>query len=144
MQRNSSTSFTNREILPAKSLIFCYTRGNANRSSCPFHVVDYIFRAITFGIGGAPHRLAKVLAKSLSRSLGSISDTPINNTSEMMDKISEVTNVGDKKEAIFNVKTLFTNVPVHNALEAMKNVVEPMAELVKIRMKFNCFSYKGN
>ena len=34
-----------REILPAKSLIFGYTRDSANRSSCPFHVVDYIFRA---------------------------------------------------------------------------------------------------
>ena len=45
VERNSSASSESPDIHPAKSLIFGYTRGNANRSSCPFHVVDYIFRA---------------------------------------------------------------------------------------------------
>ena len=37
--KTSSATFTTKEILPAKPCFFFYTRGNANRSSCPFHVV---------------------------------------------------------------------------------------------------------
>ena len=40
-------TFTIREILPAKPLVFGYTRGNVNRIFCPFHFADDIFRAVT-------------------------------------------------------------------------------------------------
>ena len=40
-------------------------------------------RPITSGIGSAPHRLAKVLAKPLSSALGSISGTHLRNSSDL-------------------------------------------------------------
>ena len=70
-----------------------------------------------------------------------------------MSKIKEVQDVGDKKVASFDVKSLFTNVPVSEALKAIGKVVEFMnedelplpkndfLELVSLCMEFACFSY---
>ena len=119
------------------------------------HKTDMPMRPITSGIGSAPHRLAKMLAKPLSTRLGTISTTHIKNTSEMMSRIAETTNVTDKKLASFDVKSLFTNVPVDDALDAIRKVVESTNEdelplpkndymkMVELCMKFGSFSYNG-
>ena len=73
-------------------------------------------RPITSGIGSTPHELAKMLAKPLTKCLGTISGTHIKNTSDMMSRIREIENVGDMNIASFDVKSLFTNVPVDEAL----------------------------
>ena len=81
-------------------------------------------RPITSGIGSAPHGIAKVLAKPLSKSLGSLSPAHIQNTSDMMHRLNEIDGVADKKLASFDVTALFTNVPVEGALSAIKKVVD--------------------
>ena len=119
------------------------------------HKAGMPLRPITSGIGSAPHKLAKTLAKPLTKALGSVSGTHIKNTAEMMIKIKEVTHVDGKKIASFDVKSLFTNVPVDEAIQAIKKVIEktndndlPLPKddylnLVELCMKFGCFTYNG-
>ena len=113
-------------------------------------------RPITSGIGSAPRKLAKILAKPLSQALGSISESHIKNTSEMMERLKTVEQVNDRKMASFDVRSLFTNVPVEDALEAIAEIVDAMDDadlplpksdylkLVSMCMHFGSFTFNGN
>ena len=71
----------------------------------------------------------------------------------MISRIKDISNVSNKKVASFDVKSLFTKVPVDEALKAITKVVELMNDdelpipkedylrLVKLCMKFGCFSF---
>ena len=119
------------------------------------HKTNIPMRPITSGIGSAPHRLAKVLARPLSNSLGAISDAHLRNTDDLMEKIKDL-DFTDKCLASFDVKSLFTNVPVDGALKAIKSVVEkiipeqlplPKADFLKLIdlcMNFGGFKFNGN
>lgn len=74
-------------------------------------------RPITSAISSAPHRLAKALAKPLSTLLGSTSSTHVKNSAELVQKLKTMP-AKNKKLASFDVKSLFTNVPIKEALEA--------------------------
>ena len=118
------------------------------------HKAGLPMRPIISGIGSAPHKLAKVLAKPLTAALGTISGTHIRNTSEMMDLLKDI-DMSGKQLASFDVKSLFTNVPVEGALEAIREVVDLVdertlpvpklqyLELISLCMHFNAFSFKG-
>ena len=104
------------------------------------HKTNIPMRPITSGIGSAPHRLAKVLARPLSSALGAVSDAHLRNTDDLTEKIKDV-DFTDKCLASFDVKSLFTNVPVDGALETMKTVIDglipeqlplPKADYVKL------------
>ena len=84
-------------------------------------------RPITSGIGSAPHRLCKVLAKPLSRKLGTISGTHLKNSGDLINRIKDV-DFKDKVLISFDVKALFTNVPVEGALGVVQEVVDDMEE----------------
>ena len=79
-------------------------------------------RPITSGIGSAPHRIAKILARPLSSSLGAINDSHLRNTDDLMERIKDV-DFSDKCLASFDVKSLFTNVSVEGALKAIQIVI---------------------
>ena len=87
------------------------------------HKRDIPMRPITSGIGSAPHKLAKCLAKPLSDTLGSISGAHLRNSSDLIDRLKNL-NFKGKKLVSFDVKALFTNVPVDGAMEAVKRVVD--------------------
>ena len=118
------------------------------------HKINRPMRPITSGIGSAPHRLAKILAKPLSRALDSISGCHIRNTADMMDRLKDV-NFSNKKLASLDVKSLYTNVPVDAALNAIRAVVQSMDEralpipkaayldAVRLCMHFNAFTFQG-
>ena len=120
-----------------------------------FHKEGMPMRPITSGIGSAPHQIAKTLAKPLTKTLGTISNAHIKNTLEMMLRIQEIGNVSERKLASFDVKSLFTNVPVAEAFVAIEKVVKSIKDedlplpkkdylkLVALCMKFNCFSYNS-
>ena len=109
-------------------------------------------RPITSGIGSAPHRLAKILAKPLTKSLGSLSDAHLRNSGDLLDRLKEV-NFHDKKLASFDVKALFTNVPIDGAIQAVEKALSgissddlPMPKkdylaLVKLCLKFDPFTF---
>ena len=118
------------------------------------HKTGRPMRPITSGVGSAPHRVAKVLAKPLTRALGSISRCHIKNTSEMVDRLRE-RDFSDKVLASLDVKSLFTNVSVDGALQVIKKVVDQIDEdelplpkhdyidAVTLCMRFNGFTFEG-
>ena len=110
-------------------------------------------RPITSGIGSAPHRLAKILAKPLSEALGSISGAHLRNSNDLKERISNISFI-NKKMVSFDVTSLFTEVPVEEALDAVRAVTErdgvvlPLPKndflrLVELCVKFNNFQFDG-
>ena len=109
-------------------------------------------RPITSGIGSAPHRLAKVLAKPISRMLGSLSAAHLKNSGDLLERLKDI-DMTDKKLASFDVKTLFTNVPVKGAMKAIGKVVSEMpsnslpmpkadfTNLVQLCLEFESFTF---
>ena len=109
-------------------------------------------RPITSGIGSAPHRLAKHLAKPLTSALGKISDSHLKNSTDLLQKLREV-DFSDKQLVSFDVKSLFTNVPIDGAISAVEKVLEKISEselpvnkkdfmvLVEMCVNFGSFSF---
>ena len=118
------------------------------------HKAGVPMRPITSGIGSAPHRLAKVLAKPLSASLGVMSNAHLRNSSDLIQRLQQVSFDG-KKMASFDIKSLFTNVPVEGAISAVKKAVEDVndsdlclnkvdyLELVQLCVNFGAFVFEG-
>lgn len=112
-------------------------------------------RPITSSVGSAPHRLAKLLAKPMTKTLGVISDSHIRNSSDMMDRLKDINFIG-KKLASLDVKALFTNVSVEGAMRAIRTAVGSIddrqlplprhdyLELVELCLKFNAFIFEGH
>ena len=75
-------------------------------------------RPINSGIGSAPHRLAIIVAKPLSAALGTISDSHLRNSSDLIHRLKLIN--FEEKMASFDVKSLFTNVPVEGAMNVVR------------------------
>ena len=80
-------------------------------------------RPTTSGVGSVPHRLAKLLAKPMTRTLGAISEPHIRNSSDMMSRLKDV-DFRDEKLASLDVKALFTNVSVEGTMRAIGKAME--------------------
>ena len=111
-------------------------------------------RPLVSGIGSAPHNIAKVLAKPLTKALGSLSTAHIRNTSDMMQRQRLTTSITRSWPVLMSA--LFTNVPVNGALDAIKKVVDatddnflPLPKdqymrMVTLCMQFGCFKFNGS
>ncbi|XP_076046353.1 uncharacterized protein LOC143028317 [Oratosquilla oratoria] len=84
-------------------------------------------RPITSGIGCATHRSTKVLAKPLSSVLGSISGTHLRNSTNMIERLSNVDFSG-KKLVSYDITSLFTHVSTDAAVNAIKEAVHRISE----------------
>jgi hypothetical protein len=112
-------------------------------------------RPITSGIGSAPHRLAKCLAKPLSAAMGVISDSHLKNSADLIRRLQGSV-YKNKKLASFDVKSLFTNVPTDGAIRAVERVTGSMVDdelplpkhhfisLVKLCVDFGFFEFAGD
>lgn len=112
-------------------------------------------RPITSGIGSAPHRLAKMLARPLTKYLGSISESHLKNSGDLLERLKEL-DFSDMKMASFDVKALFTNVPVKGAMKAIKMAIKDIPDdefpvpknhflkLVELCLDFQVFSYNDD
>ena len=112
-------------------------------------------RPITSGIGSAPHQLAKRLAKPLSNHLGSISNAHLRNSSDLIERVKN-TDMRNKKLASFDVKALYTNVTINDAIQAVKRTVDNIDEnnlpvpkvdylkLVELCVNFGAFMFNGD
>ena len=118
------------------------------------HKPNIPMRPITSGIGSAPHKVAKQLAMPLSRALGCISGAHLKNSSDLISRLNDV-GYSNKKLASFDVKSLFTNVPVEGAIKAMERALDhvrdedlplPRADFVKmvsLCVNFGVFTFNG-
>ena len=112
-------------------------------------------RPITSGIGSAPHRIAKVLARPLSDLLGTISGAHLKNSSDLIERLKK-TGFRNKTMVSFDVKSLFTNVPTNAALAAINETVQQVDEeklplpkqdylqALHLCVNFNVFEFQGN
>ena len=73
-------------------------------------------------IGSAPHRLAKCLAKPLTQLLGTVSDSHLKNSGQLLNRLNDV-DFKNKLLTSFDVKALFTSVPVKDATTAIKQAI---------------------
>lgn len=78
---------------------------------------------ITSGVCSAPHRLAKTLAKPLSAALGKISGAHLKKSADLKNRLQGL-DISGSKLISFDVKSLFTNVPVDGALSAVEKILE--------------------
>ena len=113
------------------------------------HKAGVPMRPITSGIGSAPHRIAKVLARPLTRLLGSINDSHLRNSGDLLNRLNQL-NFRGKKMASFDVKALFTNVPLEGALRAIELAIKdiPTEEFPVPKPHFNklvrfCLEFQG-
>ncbi|XP_076036001.1 uncharacterized protein LOC143021963 [Oratosquilla oratoria] len=111
-------------------------------------------RPITSGIGSAPHRLAKCLAKPLSRCLGTLSNGHLKNSGELIGRLKNVDFAG-KVMVSYDVTALFTHVSVEGALIAAKEAIGSMDDqdlpvgkndllkLISLCIKFGPFMFNN-
>ena len=85
-------------------------------------------RPITNGRDSAPHALASELAKPLTQTLGSISGTHLKNTSDLINRLKGK-GLRNKKLVGLDVVSLFTKVPVDEALAAARRSLERNPDL---------------
>ncbi|XP_076066076.1 uncharacterized protein LOC143039720 [Oratosquilla oratoria] len=112
-------------------------------------------RPITSRIGSFHLRLAKILSKPLSNTLGSISGAHLRNSTDLIERLKTI-DFTDKILFSYNVTALFTNVSVKGALEAVKNVVANIDDgslpvpktdyikLISMCIKFWSFTFNNN
>ncbi|XP_076060342.1 uncharacterized protein LOC143036669 [Oratosquilla oratoria] len=86
------------------------------------HKPEILLRPITSGIGSAPHKLAKRLAKPLSSFLGKISGAHLKNSSDLINKLQSI-DFKDRILARFDVQSPFANVLIQNVISAIKKVL---------------------
>ena len=118
------------------------------------HKHPMAMRPITSGVGSAPHKLAKELARPLSSKLGSISGCHIKNSTDLLEKLYEIS-TRNKILASLDVKSLFTNVPVDGSMKAVERTVQKIPDdqlpvprhyyvkLIKLCVQFNSFQFEG-
>ena len=111
-------------------------------------------RPITSGVGSAPHQLAKKLAKPLSELLGKVSRSHLRNSGDLLDRLKDI-DIAHKKLASFDVKSLFTNVPIQGAIEAVTRALDENQDaplpvpkrdfisLVRLCVEFGALEFDG-
>lgn len=115
------------------------------------HKVNVPMRPITSGIGSAPHKLAGVLAKHLSKLLGTISKCHLKNSGDLIKRIKNST-ARNKQLASLDVTSLFTKVPTDKAISLLREKVTPdnvdlpiphrdFVDLLELCVKFNYFTF---
>ena len=111
-------------------------------------------RPITNGTGSAPHDLASKLAKFLTETLGSISGCHLKNSTDLINRLKN-RKLRNKKLLGLDVVSLFTKVPIEEALAAARraltmnpNLVLPVPldtfmSLVEACVRFGAFEFDG-
>ena len=85
-------------------------------------------RPITNGTDSAPHALASELAKPLTKTLGSISGCHLKNSSDLIERLKS-RRLRNKKLVGLDVVSLFTRVPVDEALAAARRALAKNPDL---------------
>ncbi|XP_076030462.1 uncharacterized protein LOC143018766 [Oratosquilla oratoria] len=93
------------------------------------HKTGIPLRPITSGIGSASHKLAKVLAKPLSSALGNISNSHLQNSTDLIQRLNDI-NFSQKRLISYDITSLFTNVSIVGAIDAIKEALQSIDESI--------------
>ena len=128
---------------------------------CPFaratiktHKPELNARPIINGRDAVPHRLARKLAKTLTQAVGMISGKSLKNSADLMARLQNIT-IRCKQLVSFDVKSLFTNISVAQAMAAAKRALDLLDDdviplpkddflsLVEMCVRFGSFSFES-
>ena len=126
------------------SLPYMYGLPKIHKESCPY-------RPIISNVNSPSYKLAKWLSKQLTKTLGKFSDAHIKHNVEILTFLKTVI-PGKNKFISFDVKSLFTNVPLDLTLDFLKRKlptlpidfdvpVECLLELIELCLKNPCFQF---
>lgn len=103
-------------------------------------------------MGSVSYKLSKWLAKLLSPFVGTISNSFILNSVDLVNKLKSLHINYDYKLVSFDVKSLFTNVPIDDVLNFLPEVIGPEIEgipvnkiikLIKLCVEHTTFTFNG-
>ena len=111
-------------------------------------------RPIISNVGSVTYKLSKFLSKYLAKALGKISNSHIENNTDFIQKVKNISTFG-KKLVSFDVNSLFTKVPIEETLTFLERKlpdlnldlpvpVEKFLKLVRACVSDNVFSFKNN
>ena len=116
------------------------------------HKAGVPLRPVTNSTESAAHELARELSGPLTKALGSISGCHLWNTSDLINRLKDK-GLRNKKLIGLDVVSLYTRVPVDEALAAAKRVLDTIPEtdlpieadifmkLVEMCVRFGCFEF---
>ena len=100
-------------------------------------------RPIVNTIGGPTYLLAKFLALKLKPLVGR-TDSFVKDSSSFVNELKEVKLSPDDKLVSFDVVSLFTKIPINEAIEVINRITDPnTAQLVRICLTSTFFSFEG-
>ena len=71
--------------------------------------------------------MTKVLARPLTNTLGTISEAHLKNSTDLIERLTNI-DFTNRKMASFDVKALYTNVPVNGAIGAVSEAIQRMSD----------------
>ena len=115
------------------------------------HKEDIPLRPIISNVGSSTHKLAKWLSDHLSKALGKISNSHIENNQDFIQKVKGISTHG-KKLVSFDVNSLFTKVPIEETLIFLERKlptldldlpipVEKFIKLIRVCVNDSVFSF---
>ena len=126
------------------SLPYMYGLPKIHKENCPY-------RPIISNVNAPSYKLAKWVSKQLSKALGKFSNAHIKHNTHLLDFLKTIV-PGKNRFISFDVKSLFTNVPLDVTLDFLKRKlptlgidfdvpVECLLELVELCLKNPCFEF---
>ena len=103
-------------------------------------------------IGSATYKLSKYLVNLLNFLLGTVSNSNIKNNVDLISRLNQTNNISNHKMVSFDVTALFTNVPVDDLLNFLKEKLSTVSlphstdtilELIKLCVKDCKFVFDG-
>ena len=116
------------------------------------HKPNNPIRPIISSVGSVSYKLSKYLAKLLSPFVGTVSDSFILNSEDLTNKIKTLNLNYRYKLVSFDVKSLFTNVPLDDILNFLPEIIgeeldgipcTKIVELIKLCVENSCFTFNG-
>ena len=86
------------------------------------HKPNVPLRPIVSGVGSLLHQLAGRLAKAISHKVGTISNSTLKHSGDMINRVKSIS-IRNKQLASYDVTSLFTNVPTKKAVEVLRNIL---------------------
>ena len=87
------------------------------------HKPNNPLRPIISSVGSVTYKLSKWLVKLLSPFVGTVSDSFVLNSEDLVSKLKSLQISYPYKLVSFDVKSLFTNVPVEDILNFLPNII---------------------
>ena len=110
-------------------------------------------RPIISSVGSIAYKLSKFLVKTLSPLLGTISNSHLKNSFDLVDKLNKLAITSDHRMVSFDVTSLFTKVPINDLLEYLSQILDNyeislptpvIIKLVKLCIKDCVFTFNGS